>query len=276
MNNPFQYQNDLSALNNQFDDINSYIKSKKGAAKSDSILKKGQALAKQTADFASAGKNITSSVEELVGAAAAKKLTSGVIKPVSEALGRGVKNVASRITQAVRGDPPAAQNEGVEMEEKKAEAGEGEGDAAGEGGGDAAGEAAADGAGEVIGGGGADAAANAAAAAAQGGAGAGGGAAEGGDALIDGGADALIDGGADAAVSTLGGVAAADWWNPVGWVLGLAAAGVGIYSAVEAVDDNAAGKKVGAAAAGIKPAYSPPTSFAGRYVVPVNNALSAF
>ena len=71
MNNPFQYQNDLSQLNSQFDDIHQYYANKMASAKSNSLIKKGQDLAKQSQDLAAAGRKAGNAVEEIVGAATA-------------------------------------------------------------------------------------------------------------------------------------------------------------------------------------------------------------
>jgi len=271
MNNPFQYQNDLSQLNSQFDDIHQYYANKMKSAKSDSLIKKGQDLAKQSQDLAQAGRKATSAVGEIVGAGAAKSLITGVVKPGVQALTKGVQNIASRLGGG--GVERIAPNKVVPIEEEaKTEGGESKGD---DGDGIAEDEAAdaddaADAGADAGGDAGADAAADAAADVA---------ADAGADALADVGADALADAGAgaaDAVATGAGAVFGADWWNPVGWLAGLVAAGAGIASAVEAGEAGSAGAVAGKTAANQKPSYSPPPSFAGRYIVPVNNALTAF
>lgn len=306
MNNPFAYQNDLSTLNQDFNSINDYYASTRAAAQSSAIGKKTQAAIKTAQDVAEKGKKISDSVEELIGAAAAKKLVSGVVKPGvqyavkgAKALGRGVSNVVSRVRSAageggegeggeaeegaegeemegfdeIRPGVFRAQNvarpiqqdgggeEGIELQEGTNQGGagqaiedEGEGaEAEGEEEGDAEGE-------------GADA---------EG---------EGLDEALDEGADAAADAVGEGAGEAIAGgvaegaadVAAADWWNPVGWFAGLVAAGAGIASAVEAANEGGQIDKDKKAQQAIHPQYSPPPSFAGRYIVPVKNTLQAF
>lgn len=307
MNNPFEYQNDLSALNSQFEDMHQQYKNKLATAKSDSLIKRGQNLAKQSQDLASAGRKASSAVGEIVGGAAAKKLVSGIIKPGVENAVKGirggiktVKSLASRFS----GGGEAEEEAGEEAEEPLAEGlqsvGKGltraittarpEGDmqmTSGANQGKNLDEEQEDGEGfnedestETKGDDGE------AGEEAEGGEGAEGGESALDDAL-DTGADAIPDvlpdviaplaeGAGDAALAGgAGAVAGADWWNPVGWVAGLVAVGAGIASIVEAGDDSNAASAAGNAA-NVKTPYSPPTSFAGRYVVPVNNSLSVF
>lgn len=94
--------------------------------------------------------------------------------------------------------------------------------------------------------------------------------------LGDAGADAAAVGTASTIAGSSGAVASADWWNPVGWVAGLVAVGAGIYTAVEASQDNTAAAKAGTAAQNEKPSYSGNASFAGRYIVPVQSSISSF
>ena len=301
MNNPFEYQNDLSQLNTQFEDIHNYYTSKMAGAKSESLIKKGQDLAKQSQDLASSGRKTASAVEEIVGGASAKKIISGIVRPgvekaVSgaksainavksrfggggeaapeaeeggEDLAEGFSQVRPGVMRATRVARPEAEadsmegTEGVEMME-----GTNQGAAAGEEAADAAGDGLAD----VLGDAGADAASSAAGDALA----AAGGAAADAAGAAAGAAGAVAGGAADALAASAGAVAASNWWNPIALVAGAVAVGAGIYSAVEAGEDSSAGGKAGKAAASQHPQYSPPTSFAGRYIVPVKNSLSAF
>ena len=290
MNNPFQYQNDLSALNTEFDNMNNYYANKVAGAKSNSLIQKGQYLAKQSQDLAASTRKIGSSVEEIVGAAAAKKLVSGVIRPGVEYLTKAAANVGERATEALSnvsgrvgaavsrlgsGGVPGIGGGGaqvVPIDEEESELADALGDGAGDAAGDAASAAstAAGDAASAVGGAAGDAASALA-----------GVAGDAATALTGAGADAAAAAAAAAAsaasvASAAGGVAAADWWNPVGWAAGAIAAGAGIYSGVEAVEDAIAGAKQGAKALAERPGYSPHPSFAGRYVIPVNNAITSF
>ena len=99
------------------------------------------------------------------------------------------------------------------------------------------------------------------------------------DAGTDIGADIGADVGADVAVeagtdATLGAVAAADAWNPVGWLLGAGLAIGGIVSAVGASGDDAAANQQQHLADAVQLPKSPAVNFAGRLVVPFRSAVS--
>ena len=76
------------------------------------------------------------------------------------------------------------------------------------------------------------------------------------------------------ATGVAGDAAIANFWNPLGWVLGAAALGTGIYSAVEAGIAGAGADAAGKAAL-ISGSRKLPASpqFAGHYIVPVRDAL---
>jgi hypothetical protein len=79
---------------------------------------------------------------------------------------------------------------------------------------------------------------------------------------------------ASVTAASTGETAVANFWNPLGWILGAAALGSGIYSAVEAGiaggEADAAGKE--AAKAG-NPKLPGTPQFAGHYIIPVRNTL---
>ena len=111
-----------------------------------------------------------------------------------------------------------------------------------------------------------------------------------GDALADAGGDAASDAAATAAsaaadalaaagttaaetvASAAAEIAAADWWNPVGWVAAAVAAGGGIYAGVEAGESAFKAGEAGKKAAGDMN-YKVPSqgNLAGRYITPVLN-----
>jgi hypothetical protein len=101
-------------------------------------------------------------------------------------------------------------------------------------------------------------------------------AAEGADA----GADIAADVGTDVAVEgtvegTLGAVAAADAWNPVGWLVGAGLAIGGIVSAVGASNDDAGANQQQHLADAVQLPKSPAVNFAGKLVVPFRSAVSS-
>jgi hypothetical protein len=81
---------------------------------------------------------------------------------------------------------------------------------------------------------------------------------------------AVVEDGAEAAV---GAVAAADAWNPVGWVLGIGLAIGSIVEGVNAAGDTAAANQQQHLADAVHLPKSPPINFAGKIVVPVQSAI---
>jgi len=83
----------------------------------------------------------------------------------------------------------------------------------------------------------------------------------------EGGLDGAIEGG-------VGAVAAADAWNPIGWVLGLGLAIGSVVEGVNAANDTAAANQQQHLADAVHLPKSPPVNFAGKLVVPVANSLA--
>ena len=83
------------------------------------------------------------------------------------------------------------------------------------------------------------------------------------------------DTGADVAVDTgLGAVAAADAWNPIGWIIGAGLAIGAVTEAVGAVGDQAKASADQATADQVKLPQQPPVNFAGSLVTPIQNSLA--
>lgn len=76
-----------------------------------------------------------------------------------------------------------------------------------------------------------------------------------------------------AAAGTSGEIAATNWWNVLGWGAALAGVGAAIYSGVEAAEEGSDAKKDQAEAGNVKANIPNMPSFAGRYVLPVQNNL---
>ena len=96
-------------------------------------------------------------------------------------------------------------------------------------------------------------------------------------------ANALVDaekgatGTEEAATVVEGGLeatAAADAWNPVGWILGAGLAVTAIVEGVESGNDNAAAQQQQHLADAVQLPKSPPVNFAGKLVVPVSSAVA--
>jgi hypothetical protein len=78
----------------------------------------------------------------------------------------------------------------------------------------------------------------------------------------------------DAAVTAgLEEAAAGSWWSPVGWVLGAAGLAYAGYTYAEGEEQQKESQEEQTAADQVKPNIPPPTSVAGRYISPVQDAL---
>ena len=87
--------------------------------------------------------------------------------------------------------------------------------------------------------------------------------------------DTTLDTGADVAVDTgLGAVAAADAWNPIGWIIGAGLAIGAVTEAVGAVGDQAKATADQAMADSVKLPQQAPVNFAGSLVTPIQNSLA--
>ena len=86
------------------------------------------------------------------------------------------------------------------------------------------------------------------------------------------GAGVLGEGG-DVIEGAVGAAAAADAWNPVGWVLGIGLAIGSIVEGVNAAGDTAAANQQQHLADAVHLPKSPPINFAGKIVVPVQSAI---
>ena len=83
------------------------------------------------------------------------------------------------------------------------------------------------------------------------------------------------EGAADGAIDAgVGSVAAADAWNPIGWVLGIGLAIGSVVEGVSAANDTAAANQQQHLADAVHLPKSPPVNFAGKLVVPVANSLA--
>ena len=97
--------------------------------------------------------------------------------------------------------------------------------------------------------------------------------------LLSGGEDAAkvaktaLVGGAEGAEDTLAGVAAANAFDPIGWVIGAGLAIGGLVEGVSAMADSAQANAQEKVADAIPLPKSPPINFAGKIVVPVNSAV---
>tara|TARA_R110000824_G_scaffold102588_4_gene244055 strand:+ start:1486 stop:2409 length:924 start_codon:yes stop_codon:yes gene_type:complete len=84
----------------------------------------------------------------------------------------------------------------------------------------------------------------------------------------------IADVAVDTAVDTgLGAVAAADAWNPIGWIIGAGLAIGGITEAVGAVNDQAKATADQAMADSVKLPQQAPVNFAGSLVTPIQNSV---
>ena len=83
----------------------------------------------------------------------------------------------------------------------------------------------------------------------------------------------IADVAVDAVDTGLGAVAAADAWNPIGWIIGAGLAIGGITEAVGAVNDQAKATADQAMADNVKLPQQAPVNFAGSLVTPIQNSV---
>jgi len=268
MNNAMQYQNDLSTLNNDFTSIHDRYAAKVAGLKNTGIINRASDLAKQSADLVQKGTEIGHSVEGALGSVGAKHLVDQVIKP-------GVQRIVKSIGSRFAGGSSAPEPPVVRPTAKPS-------------GGSNTGEGSESGGGQELQptntARNPDGSVNRSRTNVE---------SKNNDEFDD--EDDVDPVEPDVPTPTpassilkttakLGedglpieeevatDVAAADWWNPVGWGAALLAVGGGIYSAVEAVES---GKK--AAEAGVQAAKDmnvpipPMPNIAGSYIAPVLN-----